>query len=402
MGLKTPVAKGGFQRMKTTADVVVIGGGVVGCSILYNLACLGITDTVLLERDALGSGSTGRSQAICRMHYSNPVTANMAWESLGVFSHFDEVVGGKSGFVETGYLVVVKEEDRPGLERNVAMQYGLGIDTMVVTAADLRDIAPMIAVSEDEAMGWEPQSGYADPYLVTSSYANRAEELGAEIHRRTPARGIEVSGGRVKAVETGQGRIETAAVVMAAGPWSKAEMARVGIDLPLVPVRHQVASLTRPVDRLPLHPTVGDIAQSFSFRPDGPGMTLMGFGDDEEADLETYNQTVNIDDMADALERLRRRIPAMSDAYFRGGWSGLFTTTPDWHPILDQAPGVEGLYCAVGFSGHGFKLSPMIGLTMAELIVQGAASTIDITPLRYSRFQEGDLLESSYRYRVLA
>ena len=388
--------------MRSTADVVVIGGGVMGCSILFNLAKLGITNTVLLEKDILNAGSTGRSQSICRMHYSNPVTATMAWESLKVFTNFEEIVGGPSGFTETGYLVVVKEEDQPGLHHNCAMQVGLGIDTMVVTEADLRDIAPMVSVSEDEAMGWEPQSGYADPYLVTSSYANAARGLGAELNLGVQSTGIEVEGDRVRAVNTPQGRIETPAVVMAAGPWSKAELARVGVDVPLVTVRHQVASLARPVDRLPLHPAVGDIAQNFSFRPDGPRMTVMGFGEDEEADVETYNQLAGVEDMVDAKEKLVRRIPAMSNAYFRGSWAGLFTTTPDWHPVLDRAPGIDGLYCAVGFSGHGFKLSPMIGLTVAELVAQGRPSSIDISPLRFSRFEEGDLMESSYRYRVLA
>ena len=388
--------------MKTTADIVIIGGGVIGTSILFNLGRLGVTDTLLLEKDVLGSGSTGRSQAICRMHYSNPVTAKMAWKSLSVFTHFTEMVGGESGFVETGYLVVVREEDRGGLERNVAMLCQLGIDTMQVTANDLRDIAPMVSVREDEVMAWEPQSGYADPYMVTTSYGTGAKEMGAEIVLRNPATEIEVSGGRVTAVVTADGRVETPVAVVVAGPWSKMVLAKTGVDVPLVPVRHQVASLTRPVDKLPLHPTVGDIAQSFSFRPDGSALTMMGFGDEEEVDLETYNQGVDMDVMADALGRLERRIPAMSDAYFRGGWSGLFTTTPDWHPILDAVPGIDGLYCAVGFSGHGFKLSPMIGVTMAELIVEGASSTVDISPLRFSRFQEGELLESSYRYRVLA
>jgi len=388
--------------MKATADIVMIGGGVIGASILFNLGRLGVTDTVLVEKDVLGSGSTGRSQAICRMHYSNPVTATMAWESLGIFTNFGEAVGGESGFVETGYLVVVKEEDSAGLAHNVAMQYGLGIDTMRVTAEDLRDIAPMVSVSDDEFMAWEPRSGYADTYMVTTSYAKRAREMGAEVVLRNPATEIEISGGRVKAVVTPEGRVETPVAVVAAGPWSKVVLANVGVDVPLVPVRHQVASLTRPVDQLPLHPTVGDIAQSFSFRPDGSSLTMMGFGDDEEVGVETYNQGVDMEVMADALGRLTRRIPAMSEAYFRGGWSGLFTTTPDWHPILDAVPGIEGLYCAVGFSGHGFKLSPMIGVTMAELIVEGVAKSVDISPLRFSRFEEGDLLGSSYRYRVLA
>ena len=393
---------GDKRAMRKTADVVIIGGGVIGTSLLFSLGRLGVIDTLLLEKDVLGSGSTGRSQAICRMHYSNPVTAKMAWESLAIFTNFKEAVGGESGFVETGYLVVVEGEDRAGLLRNVAMQHEMGIDTMQITAADLRDIAPMVSVSEEEAMAWEPQSGYADPYMVTTSYGTRAREMGAEIVLRNPATEIEVSGGRVKAVITAEGRVETPVAVVAAGPWSKSVLAQIGVDMPLVPVRHQVASLTRPVDKLPMHPTVGDIAQHFSFRPDGSSLTMMGFGDDEEVDVETYNQGVDMDVMADALGRLTRRIPAMSDAYFRGGWSGLFTTTPDWHPILDAVPGIDGLYCAVGFSGHGFKLSPMIGVTMAELIVEGVSSSVDISPLRFSRFEEGDLLESSYRYRVLA
>ena len=388
--------------MRTTADAVIIGGGVMGCSILYNLAQLGITHTALLEKDILNAGSTGRSQSICRMHYSNPITALMAWQSLRIFAHFDEIVGGPSGFTETGYLVVVQDQDRPGLERNLAMQRELGIDTMPITAADLQDIAPMVAVADHEAMGWEPQSGYADPYLVTSSYANRARDLGAEIHLGTPAAGIEIAHGRVRAVHTPHGRVATPAAVVAAGPWAQSALAQAGVDAPLTTVRHQVASLARPVDQLPLHPAVGDIAQSFSFRPDGPRMTLMGFGDDEEADVATYNQLAGMDDLNAAKAKLARRIPAMSNAYFRGGWAGLFTTTPDWHPILDQIPGIEGLYCAIGFSGHGFKLSPMVGVAMAELIAQGAASSIDLSPLRLSRFDDGDYLESSYRYRVLA
>ena len=388
--------------MKSTADVVIVGGGVIGTSLLFNLGRLGVTDTLLLEKDVLGSGSTGRSQAICRMHYSNPVTAIMAWESLGIFSNFKEVVGGESGFVETGYLVVVTADDSVGLARNVSMQYGLGIDTMRVTARDLEDIAPMVAVYEDEFMAWEPQSGYADPYMVTTSYGVRAREMGAEISLRNPVTSIEVGSGRVKAVVTAEGRVETPIAVVAAGPWSKQVLGDMGVDVPLVPVRHQVASLTRPVDKLPLHPTVGDIAQSFSFRPDGNSLTMMGFGPEEEVDLETYNQGVDMDEMASALSRLANRIPAMEDADFRGGWSGLFTTTPDWHPLLDAVPGIEGLYCAIGFSGHGFKLSPMIGVTMAELIVEGVSKSVDSSRLRFNRFEEGDMLESSYRYRVLA
>ena len=387
--------------MRETADVVIIGGGVMGCSVLYHLARQGVTNTLLLERDVLGSGSTGRSQAICRMHYSNPVTASLAWESLKVFTHFGDAVGGTSGFVKTGYLVIVEDIDRRGLEKNVAMQRELGISTQLVTPEEVKELAPMVEVSEEEGLAWESESGYADSYLTTTSYANRAKELGAEIVLRNSATRIEISGDRVRAVITEQGKVDTPVVVVAAGPWSGPVLAGAGVNLPLSTVRHQVASVTRPIDLVPSHPTVGDIAQSFSFRPEGSTLTLVGFGEDE-ADAENYNQGVDMSGVADVLERLIRRMPAMADSYFRGGWSGLFTVTPDWHPILDRVPGIEGLYCAAGFSGHGFKLSPAIGQAMAELITQGRAASVDLTPLRLSRFQEGDLMSSRYRYRVLA
>lgn len=387
-----------------TADAVIIGGGVMGCAIQYHMAQLGVSNTVLLERDVIASGSTGRSQAICRMHYSNPITTELAWQSLQVFADFDARVGGTSGFVNTGYLVVVNEADEGGLQRNVAMQQELGVPTSVVSKDDLASLAPMVTLYDDERAAWEPQSGYADPYQVTVSYAARAQEAGARIVTRSPAARIETTGDRVQAVITTSGdRIATDTVIVAAGPWSKRMLAGVGVDAPLIPVRHQVATVARPVEVVPHHPTVGDISQSFSFRPDGSNFTTMGFGDDDEqSDPEVYPQGVDITEAASARAKLARRVPGMADAYYRGGWSGLFTTTPDWHPVLDAVPGVGGLYCAIGFSGHGFKLSPAIGKAMAELVLEGRARDVDLSPLRFTRFAEDDLLESSYRYRVLA
>ena len=387
-----------------TADAVIIGGGVIGCAVQYHMAQLGVTNTVLLERDVIASGSTGRSQAICRMHYSNPITTELAWQSLQVFADFDARVGGTSGFVNTGYLVVVNEADQGGLERNVAMHQELGVPSSLVSRDDLARLAPMVTLYEDERAAWEPQSGYADPYQVTVAYAARAQEAGARIVTRNPAAGIETTGDRVQAVITTSGdRIATDTVLVAAGPWSKQVLAGVGVDAPLIPVRHQVATVARPVEVVPHHPTVGDISQSFSFRPDGSNFTTMGFGDDnEQSDPEVYPQGVDIAEASSARAKLARRVPGMADAYYRGGWSGLFTTTPDWHPILDAVPGVSGLYCAIGFSGHGFKLSPAIGKSVAELVVDGSARDVDLAPLRFTRFAEDDLLGSSYRYRVLA
>ena len=373
----------------------------MGCSILYNLSARGMKDLVLLERDVLGSGSTGKSQAICRMHYSNQVTAQMAWESLKVYKGFQENLVGPSGFVNTGYLVVVGLDDRRALEDNVSMQKALGISTSMVSLEDVEEIAPMLDVRDAAGLAYESESGYADPYLVTMSYARRAQELGAQIHMKSSATDIETTNGRVSAVVTEQGRIETPIAIIATGPWSRRVFARIGLDMPLTTTRHQVISIRRPEHLIPTHPAVGDIAQQFSFRPDSTNLTLMGAGE-EPAEADTYNQGVDMGVVEDAFGKLVRRMPAMSQGFFRGGWSGLFTVTPDWHPILDRIEGIQGLYCAVGFSGHGFKLAPMIGVTMAELILEGRAKTVDIAPLRMSRFREGELLRSRYRYNVLA
>ena len=388
--------------MKTTADAVIVGGGVMGCSILYNLAAQGLTNTVLLEKDVLGSGSTGRSQAILRMHYSNEVTARMAWESLKVFKDFEEIIGSPSGYVRTGWFLIVGHEDRHALETNVAMQKRLGIDTGVVSVEDVREIAPVLSVQDDEVFAYEPESGYADPYSVTTGYARRAREMGAQIYLETPATEIEVTGGRVSAILTADERIETPIAVVGAGPWSGPMLRSIGVEAPLRPLRHQVVMLRRPEEQVPDHPIITDVLNGLSARPDAGGFTLIGVGEDEFVGPEDYNQGVDMHLVHSAFAGLTKRIPGMSQALFRGGWSGLFTTTPDWHPILDKVEDIEGLFCAVGFSGHGFKLSPMIGIAMAELITRGEATTVDISMLGLGRFAEGKLLKSQYSLSVLA
>jgi glycine/D-amino acid oxidase-like deaminating enzyme len=388
--------------MSATADAVIIGGGVMGCGILYNLAARGLTDTVLLEKDVLASGSTGRSQAILRMHYSNEVTTTLAWESLQIFKNFDEIVGGPSGYVRTGYFLIVDQRDRDSMEANVAMQKGVGVDTDIVTVEDAREIAPMLSVSGTESFAYEPQSGYADPYSVTTGYANAAREMGAAVRSGTPVTSIEITGDRVSAVLTSRERIETPVAVVAAGPWSGPLLSSVGVAVPLRPVRHQVVMLRRPHDLVPDHPVIGDVVNDLSARPDVGNLTLIGVGEEEVADADSYNQSVDMPMVERGFNGLVERMPGMAQALFRGGWSGLFTTTPDWHPVLDRVDGIEGLYCAVGFSGHGFKLSPMIGVVMAELITEGEATSVDISMLDLGRFKDGRLLSSRYAMQVLA
>ena len=388
--------------MRKTADAVIVGGGVMECSILYNLAVRGMTDTVLLEKDVLASGSTGRSQAILRTHYSNEVTTRMAWESLKVFRDFEEIVGSPSGYVRTGYILIVGDKARAALEENVAMHRRLGVDTQVVSPEDVLEIAPVVSAGSDEAFAYEPESGFADPYSLTTGYARRAREMGAEIQVNTHVTDIELAGGSVAAVVTPEGRIESPIAVVAAGPSSMPILGRLGLEVPLRTLRHQVITLRRPEDLVPSHPVIGDVVHDLSARPEGSNLTMIGVGEEEFVGPDHYNQGVDMPVVETTFANLAKRIPGMSQAVFRGGWSGLFTTTPDWHPILDEVAGIEGLYCAVGFSGHGFKLSPMVGVVMAELITQGRSRTIDVSMLGLSRFEEGRTLGSRYSMSVLA
>ena len=399
-----PISRGGAKSedMKNTAETVIIGGGVMGCSILYNLASRGMTDTMLIEKDALASGSTSRSQAILRMHYSNEVTARLAWESFKIFRDFEEITGGPSGYVRTGYFLAVDQGDGAALADNVAMHQRIGIDTEVVSYKDVREISPVLATREDEVFAYEPESGYADPYSLTTAYAQRARDLGAEVVTDTAVTGIETVNSRVTAVTTAGGRTETPVAVVAAGPWSKPFLDGVGVDVPLSTVRHQVVMVQRPAELALGHPAVGDIVNDLSTRPDAGDISLIGVGEDEFVGPDEYNQGVDMAMVQSAMAGLAKRIPDMAGARFRGGWSGLFTITPDWHPVLDRVEGIEGLYCAVGFSGHGFKLSPMIGVVMSELITKGKATSVDISMLGLGRFKEDRLLTSRYSMAVLA
>jgi len=392
---------------ESTADAVVIGGGVMGCSILYNLAARGMTNTVLLERDILGAGSTGRSSGVVRMHYSNEVHAHMAWQSLKIFQNFDELIGGDCGLTQTGFLIFTGDDDLPAFHSNVAMQQACGIQTSIISRKEAKEIAPEFYVDDCAAIAYEPVSGYADPSGTAAAYSARARDLGASVMLQTPATGIEVAGGKVVAVTISDGRgnrrIETPTAVVATGPWSRRFLLQHGIDLPLEATRHEVIHLRRPMDKLPYHPGGGDIANMVYFRPESTDLTLVGNGNLEDLvdDPELFAARPTQRFIQDVWTRLVRRIPVMADAEYTTGYAGLYTSTPDSHPIMDKVEGIDGLYICTGFSGHGFKLSPMVGVLMAELMLEGKATTIDITTLRMSRFREGKLNKPSYGFKVL-
>ena len=374
----------------------------MGCSIQHNLADRGMNRSLLVEKNVLGSGSTSRSQAILRMHYSNPETALMAWESLKVFRNFEEITGTSSGFTETGYLLAVPEHYRKPMLENLKMQQQLGIDVDEVDFKFVQDLGLNAYPDEGEAYCWEPLSGFADPYSVTVGYANQSRKLGCEIDIGNEVTAIKVDHGRVLGVKTSTGDVNSDRVVIAAGPWSGALLNELGLDFGIKTVRHQVFLLDRGDKVVGWPPIIGDVALGFSARPDIGNVIMVGVGEDEVVGPCEYNQSVDTEMLIKIQSDIARRIPGVLDATFVGGWSGLFTVTPDWHPILSKIDGIEGLYVAVGFSGHGFKLSPMVGQVMGDIILGQTSKSIDVSSLGADRFKDGRPMKSRYDMQVLA
>jgi sarcosine oxidase subunit beta len=391
--------------MTVTCDFLVVGGGVIGTSIAYHLTRRRAGRVLLLEKSYLGAGSSGKSGAIIRQHYSNRLTALMARLSLRVFEHFDDAVGGPPVFTHTGMVLVVNERDRAGLDANIAMQRELGIDVRLVSAQELADIDPNARLAEDEVAAFEAEAGYVEAVQVVASYAEAARREGADVRLGVEVQAVLVEGGRVVGVDTNEGRYLSRCVILATGPWA-ARLARdVGAELPVQACRTQVALFRRPPDFGRRGAVYGDFVQGIYFKPTHGDMVHAGSLAGEEVnspvDPDGYNEAADGDWLPGVRQRLSRRYPAMHRGYGRGGYGALYAITPDWHPILDRLPGADGAYCAVGFSGHGFKMSPIVGQLMSELVLDGKVSALDIAALRLGRFEEGDPVRTPYAYGVM-
>jgi sarcosine oxidase subunit beta len=376
------------------ASVVIVGGGVMGCSIAFHLAERG-TDVLLLEGGTICSGMTARSGALVRMHYTNQPEARMALAGLAYFRDWRERVGGWCGFTVTGFVTLVGPGDAERLRRNVAMLRGIGVETEVAEPADLAAEHPELDLDGVGLAAVEPGSGYADPVATTFSFASRAVDLGARIRQGVRVRAIRTVGGRVSGLDTSEGEIGADVVVLACGPWVDPLARTAGFDLGITPERAQVGFFRRPRAARG-HPVVIDGVLGTYFRPHGGELSLLGVEAGhhlEVAAIEREVEGYDHDAVAPALARLARRVPSFAGADFVRGHRGVYDTSPDSHAVLDRAPGVEGLYLAGGFSGTGFKKSPAVGACMAELIAEGGATTVDITPFRLSRFAEGQPIE---------
>ena len=384
--------------MPTSTDAVVIGGGVHGASIAYHLAKKGMR-VILIEKRFLAAGGTGKSTAVVRMHYDNRVESQLAFESFKYFGHWADLVGGDAGFVKTGFVRIVIPSEAEALKANIGMLQEVGINTRLVTREEFHDIEPSWNLSNMQIGAYEPDSGYADPQATTLSFAEQARELGARILQETAVLQIHASDSRVTGVQTDRaGEIAAPVVVVAAGPWSPRLVKPLGIDLPIACERHQVASFIRPNEIAAAHVTCIDGANEMYFRPEGKTLTLVGCGvGGKNADPDNYKEGIDDEHIAYSGERLARRIPKIADALSQGGWSGFYDMTPDEKCLLGALP-VEGLYVNAGHSGTGFKIAPAVGLCLSELIHDGAAETVDISPFRWSRFKEGRPLHGDHPY----
>lgn len=398
------VAHASIRAMMETADVVVIGGGCNGASIAFHLVERGVRRVVLLEKGALASGPTGRSTAIVRQHYSNEVTARMALDSLRVFQSWGDRIGGSCGFVRTGFLVGVREVDRPALEGNVALQRRVGIDVRIVAGDELRRLEPQLFAEDLAAAAYEPEAGYCDPVSTTSSLAEAARARGARVIQGRQVTGIRVEGGRVAGAETMAGPIVAPAVVNAAGPWAPSLASAVGVALPIEPSRHPVCVFRRPPDFGAAPVIYVDFVNQFYMRPETGELCLVGSIDPGDAahraDPDGYNTGVDLDTIADFAGRASRRYPALAHGVSRGGWAGIYDVTPDWHPVLDAIEELPGLFVAAGFSGHGFKLCPAVGRMMAGLVAEGRREG-GLDFFRADRFRTGRLIRGKYDYAIV-
>ena len=389
--------------MAKTYDAIVIGGGIMGCCTAFELAQRGIRVAVL-ERDSVCTGSTGRSSAIIRQHYSNELTARMALYGLHVFEEFEARVGGECGFVRTGFVALVPGDDLAGLESNIALQQKVGIDAQLLSPDALREIMPGVDTSDVVAAAYEPGSGYADPHLTTSAYADAARRLGAEIFQDAEVIDIRFVGGKVVGVCTPDESFDAPVVVNCAGPWGAHVARMAGVVAPIDACRIQVAVFRRPEEYSAPHPVVLDFIHATYFRPETGNLSLVGLIDPKEADAvvnpDAYDAGIDDDFISHVGERWLRRVPGLELSTSVGGYAGLYGVTPDWHPIMDEVPEGSGCFICAGFSGHGFKLAPAVGLMAAEMITNEDSPEFPSQMFRLSRYAEQEAVHGQYEYSI--
>ena len=372
------------------ADVVIVGGGIVGASIAYHLASKGVRGVVVLERERLGGGSTAKNAGGIRYQFSTEINVRLSQRSIPRIERFADEMGIDPAFKQVGYLFLITEErDAVAFERSLALWSKLGAPARRLDRGETHALFPEIVVDDVRFATFGPRDGHCDPTSLLHGYVTRARERGAVFREEEPVVAIDRDGGRVARVRTAKREIACETVVDAAGAWAAQVAALVGIDLPIVPLRRQIF-VTDPVPGIDREfPLTVEFASSLYFHRESGGV-LLGMVD--PADRPAFNESLNWDFLPTIVERALARFPALERANVKTGWAGLYEDTPDKHPILGRIAAVPGFICAAGFSGHGIMHAPATGELIAELIVDGRTS-LDIGMLSYDRFARGELIK---------
>jgi glycine/D-amino acid oxidase-like deaminating enzyme len=382
-----------------TADIVILGAGVMGTSMAFHFAKRKAGRIVVLDKDYVGRGGSGRSSALIRMHYSFPPEVQLALVSLDMFQNWKETIGAPGDFRKTGFVRIVHPGETERLKLNVEMQRNLGAKVDLIDGKELRELEPDWKVDDVELAAYEPDSGYADGAGVAGDFLNVARDFGVDYYPRTNATSLLVANGRVHGVVTDRATISTAIVIAATGPWTRPLLQKTGYDLPIECEYHQVAILRNAPEMKGGGAACIDSVSATYFRSDAHDKFLVGdFYGTRPVDPDTFPQRASDESLEEIIERACRRVPKLAAAEVMRGVTGVYDVTPDSRPLLGEIPGIRGMYVCAGFSGMGFKISPAIGLVMSELVLDGKGKTVDIGAFRPSRFSENQPIKAQYEY----
>lgn len=379
------------MNIPATADIVIIGGGVMGASAAYHLAKRGMKNIVLLEKEAFfGTGATGRCAGGVRYQFSTEINVKLSIESLPMIERFRDEIGQDVNYRQCGYLLIATDEkDATTFRHNVELQNGLGVQTQLLSGDEVRARLPLMKFEDAIAGTFNQKDGIVDPNGVVAGYVSAAQKMGVKAFTRAEVTGICVSGAEVEAVETTEGEIQTHMILNAAGPWAGQIGEMAGVQIPIVPVRRQMFT-TNPLNEIPEDfPFVIDFAQSLYFHREGEGLLIGMSNQEEKPGLEQ-----NVDEEFEFinLEAAIARMPLLERASRVSHWAGLYEITPDAHPIFGGS-NLKGFTICAGFSGHGFMHGPVAGKLMTEYILDGKFSTLDVSMLDLARFEEGRLIK---------
>jgi sarcosine oxidase subunit beta len=392
--------------MTETADVVIVGGGIEGAAAAWALAQRGVTDVLIVERNTVGSGMTGKSSGIVRCHYGVNSLAAMANVGLEVFENAEEIFGHDIGFRQTGYVVGVGEPNVDALRKSLAAQRAVGVQTDEIDAADVAKMWPHAALEPFAAFAHEARGGYGDAYQTAQAFAVSARGAGVRVRQGTAVTDLLLDGDRVTGVRLADGtEVDAGTVVIATGVWTRDLLSRYGIDVPIRVVLEQIVMIAPGVELGPV-PVFSDLVSLQYIRPEpgGSQKNTVLFGNSDlshvqDADPDDYPNRASDDFVDVTIDRVGTRFPGFTDAAITGSYAGCYDVTPDWNPVISRT-GIDGLVVAAGFSGHGFKIAPAVGGLVADLVIDGASADprIPETDFRLSRFAEDDPLRSPYPY----